>query len=149
MQSVPHCFLFLIIGSACAAGGYGHFPEALLIVYFWMCMIIFALSVAWLLSALTVIARDVQQMLPAILNVWFWLTPVAWSSDRLAPPARTLLAFNPASYIVSGYRYALMPKVFAAPSPFETAAFWTMTVTIFVIGASSFRRLRPYFWDCL
>jgi ABC-type polysaccharide/polyol phosphate export permease len=62
---------------------------------------------------------------------------------------RTLLALNPASYIVSGYRHALMPAIFPAPTAFEAAVFWIISLGTLMIGASCFRRLRVYFWDCL
>lgn len=148
-HALPHGILLFLVGAACTIAGYGRFPDALLVLYFFTCTAAFALSAAFLVSAITVVVRDLQQTLPSILHVWFWLTPIAWPASRLPPGARTLLALNPASYIVSGYRHALMPGVFAAPAPFETAVFWLITASTLVIGASCFRRLRVDFWDYL
>jgi ABC-type polysaccharide/polyol phosphate export permease len=149
VHSLPHAFLLALAMAACLIGGYGRFPDLLLVLYFYLCAVLFTISAGLLVSSITVVARDFQQMLPAILQVWFWLTPIAWASDRLPPVARTLLALNPASYIVSGYRHALMPKVFAGPTLFESAAFWMISLGMLVIGSTCFRRLRTYFWDCL
>jgi ABC-type polysaccharide/polyol phosphate export permease len=88
-------------------------------------------------------------MLPSIQQVWFWLTPIAWTSAQLPHPVRTLLVLNPASYIASGYRHSLMPTIFAAPTMLESAAFWIICLGMLMIGASCFRRLRDHFWDCL
>jgi ABC-type polysaccharide/polyol phosphate export permease len=148
-HALPHVILLFLVGAACMIAGYGHFPEALLALYFFACTAVFALSLGLLLSALTVVVRDLQQTLPSILHVWFWLTPIAWPASRLPAHARVLLAFNPAGYIVSGYRHALMPRVFEAPSAFEGAVFWLISIGTLVIGASCFRRLRVDFWDCL
>jgi teichoic acid transport system permease protein len=149
VHSLPHIFLLTLVTAACLIGGYGGFPEVLLVVYFYTCTVVFAIAAGLLVSSITVVARDFQQVLPSALQVWFWLTPIAWASTVLPPPGQTLLVLNPASYIVAGYRYALMPRAFAAPTAFESAAFWIMTLGLLLIAATVFRRLRRYFWDCL
>ena len=149
IHSLPHAFLLALVSGVCLIGGYGRFPDLLLVLYFYLCAIIFTISTGFLVSSITVVMRDFQQMLPSILQVWFWLTPIAWAGSQLPPAGRTLLAFNPASYIVSGYRHALMPKIFAAPTAFDTATFWIMSLAMLAIGSTCFRRLRVYFWDCL
>lgn len=148
VHSLPHAILLPLTALACLIGGYGG-RELLLVVYFYLCAAVLTISAGLFLSGLAVVVRDVPQMLPSFLNVWFWVTPIAWVTTRLPPAGRTLMAFNPASYVVSGYRYALMPRVFAAPSTFETAAFWTMALAMLLIGSECFRRLRSDFWDCL
>lgn len=149
VHSLPHAFLLALASAACLIGGYGRFPDLLLVLYFYLCAVMFTISASLLVSSITVVARDFQQMLPSILQVWFWLTPVAWAGTQLPPQGQKLLAFNPASYIVSGYRHALMPKIFAAPTAFDTATFWMISLTMLAIGSTCFRRLRVYFWDCL
>jgi len=149
VNSLPHVFLLALTSAACLIGGYGRFPDLLLVFYFYVCAALFSISAGLLVSSITVVARDFQQMLPSILQVWFWLTPIAWAGTQLPSVARTLLALNPASYIVSGYRHALMPKIFAGPTAFESAAFWTISLGMLLIGSTCFRRLRVYFWDCL
>jgi len=149
VNSVPHAVLMLLVFTACLVGGYAQFPNLLLVLYFYACAAVLTVSIGLLVSSLTVMARDVQQMLPAILQLWFWLTPIAWTSDHFPPAVQTVLAINPASYIVSGYRHALMPGVFPAPTPFESAAFWIICLGTLALGSICFRRFRVYFWDCL
>jgi teichoic acid transport system permease protein len=149
VHSLPHGFLLTLVSAACLIGGYARFPDLLLVPYFYVCTVLFTISAGLLVSSIAVVVRDFQQMLPSILQVWFWLTPIAWDGSQLPPPGRTLLALNPASYIVSGYRHALMPKIFVAPTAFESVAFWIMSLGMMMIGAACFRRLRVYFWDCL
>jgi ABC-type polysaccharide/polyol phosphate export permease len=149
VHSLPHVFLLALVSAACLVGGYGRFPDLLLVLYFYLCAVVLTISAGLLVSSITVVARDFQQMLPSILQVWFWLTPIAWAGTQLPPSIQTLLALNPASYIVSGYRHALMPKIFAGPTAFESAAFWIISLGMLMIGSTCFRRLRVYFWDCL
>ena len=148
VHTVPHACLLALALSACLLGGYGG-PAVLLVPYFYLCAVVFSVGVGLLLSSLAVVVRDFQQMLPSILHVWFWLTPVAWAEAQISPRGRMLLALNPASYIVSGYRHALMPNVFAAPTAFAAATFWVICLGLLVIGSIFFRRLRADFWDCL
>jgi ABC-type polysaccharide/polyol phosphate export permease len=142
-------FLLSLVGAACLIGGYVRFPDFLLVLYFYGCTVLLTISAGLLVSSIAVVARDFQQLLPSILQVWFWLTPIAWTGTQLPRPVQTLLAFNPASYIVSGYRHALMPKIFAAPTAVESAAFWIVCLSMLMIGGACFRRLRDHFWDCL
>jgi len=149
VHSAPHAVLVSVAFIACLVGGYARFPDLLLVLYFYACAAVLTVSVGLLVSSLTVVARDFQQMLPAMLQLWFWLTPVAWSSGHFPPAMQTLLGINPASYIVSGYRHALMPGVFPAPTAFESAAFWIICLGTLTLGSICFRRFRVYFWDCL
>jgi ABC-type polysaccharide/polyol phosphate export permease len=149
VHSLPHSILVTLTAVVCGAAGYGHCPEILLVFYFYGCAVVLAISAGLLLSGLAVVVRDVQQMLPSMINVWFWITPIAWAVTALPPAGRTLLAFNPASYIVSGYRYALMPRVFAPPGRAEAAVFWSISILMLLIGSAAFHRLRTHFWDCL
>jgi teichoic acid transport system permease protein len=149
VHSLPHAVLLTLTAAACLTGGYGHFPEILLIIYFYLCAAVLTISAGLFLAGLAVIVRDVQQVLPSLLNVWFWMTPIAWARNTLPPAGRMVLALNPASYVVSGYRYALMPKVFPAPGRFEATAFWSISIVMLLTASACFRRLRAHFWDCL
>jgi teichoic acid transport system permease protein len=149
VHSLPHAMLLTLTGAACFTGGYGHFPEILLIIYFYGCAALLTISAGLFLAGLAVVVRDVQQVLPSFLNVWFWITPIAWAGRTLPPAGRALLALNPASYVVSGYRYALMPKAFPPPERFEAAAFWSVSLVMLLTASACFRRLRAHFWDCL
>jgi teichoic acid transport system permease protein len=148
VHALPHAILVALTAIACAIGGYGG-TAILSIAYFFGCLVAFAMSAGLLLSSVSVIVRDVRQMLPSVLQIVFWLTPIAWSSDRVPEAARMALAFNPASYIVSGYRHALMPATFPAPAAFETAAFWLVTASTMLVAIACFRRLRLHFWECV
>jgi teichoic acid transport system permease protein len=149
VHSLPHACLVGLVSLACAIAGYVHFPDLVAILYFYGCAVALALGAGLLLASVAVMAPDVRQLLPSILNVGFWVTPIAWAPAQLPPGARTLLALNPASYIVTGYRSALMPAAFAPPSAIDAAAFWTAAIGLLLAGSLCFRRLRIYFWDCL
>jgi len=149
VQSLPHAFLLALTLAASLASGRAGVRGLLLLPYFYACAIVLAHGMGTMLSVVAVIVRDVQQVLPSFLNVWFWVTPISWAPTALPPRGQSLLALNPAAYVVSGYRHALMPRAFAAPTVAEGVAFWTIAVAFMLIGAALFRRLRPHFWECL
>ena len=149
VHSLPHAMLLGLAVACCFVAGYGRLPQVLLVFYFYGCAAVLAVSAGLLLSSLAVVVRDVPVILPSFLNVWFWITPIAWPGSQLPPAGQTLLALNPASYVVSGYRHAVMPTVFASPTGYDAVAFWTVSAVILAAGCACFRRLRTHFWDCL
>jgi teichoic acid transport system permease protein len=149
VHSLPHAILLGLTLAAALWSGHARLPELLLLPYFYASAAALVLGVGLTLSALAVIVRDVQQLAGSLLNVWFWITPIAWDSGALPQQGQALLMLNPAAYVTSGYRYALMPQAFPAPSATATLAFWTITSCFLLIGAAIFRRLQPHFWECL
>lgn len=149
VQSLPHAILLALTAAAAVATGHARLPELLLLPYFYACAAVLVAGIGLALSGLAVIARDVQQLIASVLNVWFWITPVAWAPSALPARGRALLALNPAAYVVSGYRHALLPDAFAAPPASDAIAFWGFAAAFALAGSLLFRRLRPHFWECL
>jgi ABC-type polysaccharide/polyol phosphate export permease len=147
-QTLPHLVLLTFTAVACIAAG--HAGAAIVTIpYFYLCAILLALGVGLLLASLAVLARDVTRALPAVLQVWFWVTPIAWTGGQLPAGVRHLLDLNPAAYVVSGYRHALMPHSFPAPTPAQTGLFWLVAALVLASGIYVFQRLRPHFWEAL
>ncbi len=63
-----------------------------------------ALGVGLWLAALNVRYRDVRYLVPFLLQVWLFATPVAYPSSLLDEPWRTLYALNPMVGVVEGIR---------------------------------------------
>src|SRR5438067_12758633 len=68
---------------------------------------------AWL-AALNVKYRDVRFVVPFLVQLWLFATPIVYSIDRLHEPWRTLFGVNPMVGVVLGFRWALAGG--AAPS---------------------------------
>lgn len=149
VQTLPHVILLALTIAGCVAGGYATLPALLLLPYFYACAVALLVGIGLTLSALAVIVRDVQQVITSFMNVWFWITPVAWASSALPERGRGLLRINPAAYVVDGYRHALLPAAFQPPTLADTLVFWTIAAALLIVGAALFRRLQPHFWECL
>jgi ABC-type polysaccharide/polyol phosphate export permease len=147
-HSLPHLALLGLTAILCFAGGHGG-VAAVTLPYFYVCGVLLALGLGLCLAATAVVVRDVSRALPSLLQVWFWVTPIAWATTRLPHVGRELLVINPAAYVVTGYRHALMPRAFPAPTLAQSGAFWLIALALLVAGAWCFARLRPHLWECL
>ena len=146
-------FLLLVIGVLILSGVYPNISW-LMTLYFTFAAVVFLVGLGWLTSSLTVLFRDVQQLLGVVAQLGFWGTPIIWRADSLPESMRGWLVLNPVYYITEGYRVAFTGHVSGSPwswdiAPGHTAVFWVMTLIITLLGRSVFKRLRPHFGDVL
>jgi len=130
-------------------GAYGLWPrEALLVLpAFTMLAIGAALGATLWLSAITVKYRDVRYTLPFLLQLWLFLSPVAYPSSLVPEPWRVLYAMNPMATVIDGFRWALLGT--APPHPVLLAATTVTVVTIVMTGLWYFRRVERAFADII
>ena len=67
-----------------------------------------ALGVGILLAAVTVTYRDFKHVLPFMLQIWFFLTPVIYPVDLLSGSYRWLLYLNPMFGPIEGFRAVIL-----------------------------------------
>lgn len=106
-----------------------------------------ALGVSLWLSALHVRFRDIGQIVPFLVQIWMYLSPVAYPSDLLKGTARIIYGLNPMVTVCDGFRWALLGiDVFDA----ETALASMVSATIVLIGGLFFfRRMEASFPDLI
>lgn len=115
--------------------------------YYSGALIVFSLGLSWLLSALSVFFKDLFQLINVFLQIGFWVTPIFWNPDTMAPWVNKVLMVNPVYYVIYGYRDSFINHV-----PFWhhlgiTIYFWVFTGFLFIAGAFTFKKLRPHFAD--
>jgi len=130
---------------------YGIVPGwgALQLVYAYLCAVVLALGLGWLLSAANVFHRDVGQSLNMVLNFWFWATPIVWGVDMLPESWRPVMNLNPAYHVVESYRAALLYDRPVWHDLMQLSLFWVMALLLGLCGAYVFRRLKPEFADMM
>ena len=123
-------------------------PPSLRILWlplFVLLTLVTALAVALWLSALNVHYRDVRFVVPFLLQVWLFATPIAYPSSLLSEPWRTVYGLNPMVGVVEGFRWALL-DVTTAPGPVVGVSA-LVTLVLLVSGAYYFRRMEKTFAD--
>ncbi len=128
------------------ATGRGAVNPALLLAAFAFEALVLA-GPALALASLNPFVRDLTQVLPPLLMIAFYATPILYPEAMVPEAARPLLDVNPLRDVVGLFRAAL----FGAPVPplrrlgAESAAF----VVLAFASRQLYRRLRPAFADLL
>lgn len=86
-------------------GGIGW--TALLLPLVMFVQFFFILSLAYFVSAANVTFRDTQYILPVLLQLGYFLTPIFYSLAQLPEHFRYFLSLNPMTQVIQAYRAAL------------------------------------------
>jgi homopolymeric O-antigen transport system permease protein len=107
----------------------------------------FALGVSLWLSALNVRYRDIRYVVPFALQLWMFATPIIYPLSVVAdkaPQFLWIMALNPMTGVVQGFRSALL----GTPWDFVSLAFsLLLAAAVLVSGAFYFRRMERTFAD--
>jgi ABC-type polysaccharide/polyol phosphate export permease len=130
---------------------YGYSPTVywLQIPYYIFCTVILVLGISWMTSSIVVFFRDLGQIVGMVVQFGFWLTPVFWSMKILPERFHDIIQYNPAYYIVEGYRDSLIYNTWFWEKIDLSIQYWVITLLFFFGGAVVFRKLRPHFADVL
>lgn len=136
---------------------YGKMPSLywLQALYYTFCLFVLLIGLSFITSSITVLFRDMAQIVNIALQFGIWATPIMWHPHMEEPfhgkldPYIWILKINPLYYIVEGYRSSFMERVGFWEKPFDTLYFWCFTLIIFVIGLNLFKKLKPHFADVL
>ena len=66
------------------------------------------LSLSLWLSALNAQYRDIRYVVPFLLQLWLFLTPVAYFGNLVPERWQTLYGLNPMAGVIEGFRWALL-----------------------------------------
>ena len=107
---------------------------------------ILAIGVGAFLSALNVRYRDVRVLIPFMLQVWMYATPVVYPLDVLPPRLRLLAQLNPMTGIVEAFRACLLNT----PVPWMAMSWSCLTAALVLVsGVYYFRTMERHFADIL
>lgn len=136
---------FLLLVALMLFYGYPPTLSWLLLPFFLLMAIATALGVSLWLSALNVQYRDVGYLIPFLIQLWFFATPVVYPSSLIPAPWSLLYALNPMAGVVDGFRWALFGST-AAPGPLILVSIAVVIVTL-VSGLFVFKRMERTFAD--
>ena len=130
--------------------GYGIAPtlNIIFLPLFILLALVTSLGVGLWLSAMNVQFRDVRYTIPFLVQIWFFITPIAYSSGEIENELyRILYGVNPMVGVVEGFRWALLGSD-SAPAPdgmiFVSAV---VALVILVSGLFYFKRMEKTFAD--
>jgi len=122
-------------------------PAILTLPAFLLLAVLTALAAGVWLAALNVQYRDVRHAVPFLIQLWLFATPVVYPSSLVPENWRPLLALNPVTGVVEGFRWALLGQ---APPALPLLAVSTgATLIVLVGGLFYFRRMEQTFADAI
>jgi lipopolysaccharide transport system permease protein len=103
-----------------------------------------ALAFGLWLSALNVLYRDVAYVIPFLVQLWMFLSPVAYSPDSLSETQQIIYGLNPMAGVIQGFRWALLG---GEPPSALLAVSIVMVLILLVTGLMYFKRMERTFAD--
>jgi lipopolysaccharide transport system permease protein len=98
-----------------------------------------ALAVTLWTSALSVRYRDVRYVLPFVIQIWLFVSPVAYPASMVPDEWRLIYALNPMATVVEGFRSSLL----GTPAPGAMAMIAVAAVAAaLATGAAYFRSVE-------
>ena len=114
--------------------------------FFLLLALVTALGVSLWLAALNVKYRDVRYVVPFIVQLWMFATPIAYPSSMILSPAwRLVYSLNPMVGVVEGFRWALLGTETAPGSLAAVSS--VAALALLISGAYYFRKMEKTFAD--
>jgi lipopolysaccharide transport system permease protein len=139
---IGSAFLFVIMAI------FGFVPPftAVLLPIVMASTMIAAFSVGVWFSALNVAYRDVQYVVPFLIQAWLFITPVAYPTSSVPERFRWITGLNPATWAIDFGRWALT----GASSPWPVVGLSIATTIVLLLsGLYYFRRVEHFFADVI
>jgi lipopolysaccharide transport system permease protein len=142
---------FLVLIALMVFYGIRPTPAVVLLPAFLLLAMLTALGFGLWLSALNVRFRDIKHMVPFLVQMWMFLTPVVYSSALIPEPYRYLMALNPMTGVIVGFRWALLGNYLADAQPPGVLFPISIAITLLVLvsGAFYFRSTERTFADII
>ncbi|ABB31640.1 ABC-2 type transporter [Geobacter metallireducens RCH3] len=111
------------------------------------CMILFIASASLILACLNVFYRDVRLAINFIMQLWFFATPVFYSTTQIKGTLKYVLYLNPMTFFIEGFRSCTL---YGQPVDLGTLTLFTvLTFTALLITLKLFVRVERLFADVL
>jgi len=141
--------IFLFLAMICIFAFLGHrFSMAMVwLLPLTLILLAFATGIGLILGVINVFIRDVGQVVPIVLQMWFWFTPIVYPVSIVPQSFQYWLGFNPIYSLTSAYQdvllYGVSPQVESLLGVFITA------IVVMVFSLLLFRRASAELVDVL
>jgi teichoic acid transport system permease protein len=133
---------------------YGEMPTLywLQAFYYTFCLFVLLIGATFITSSVTVLFRDMAQIVNIGLQFGIWSIPIMWDPSFFnggIDPYMWIIKLNPIYYVTNGYRESFIDNIGFWENPGGALYYWAFTAILFVIGLKLFKKLKPHFADVL
>ena len=110
-------------------------------------MVLLASGITVVAAALTVRYRDMQYIVPFVLQLLLYASPVAYTPSAVPSSYRLIFDVNPLAWILQEFRWSLIRQ--PLPPTWQVAGSFAVAVGAFVVGMFIFERMERGFADVI
>ncbi|MBN1438997.1 MAG: ABC transporter permease [Anaerolineales bacterium] len=137
---------FVILLGLILAFGFGLTAKLLLIPAFLLLLLVTALGFGLWLGAINVYIRDIQMLVPFLVSLWQYASPVIYSSQSIPESWRNVYALNPMAGVLAGFRWCLLGTTPPGPEIWVSSG---VALAVFLSGVMMFLRVQRTMVDIL
>lgn len=100
----------------------------------------FTIGIAWVLSSVSVLYRDLTQVIGMVMVLLMFASPIAYTLDMVPDHLRWVITLNPLAYLIEAYRATLLSREW--PNLWGMCAFAALAIVFLLSGYRIFMRLR-------
>ncbi len=109
--------------------------------------LLLSIGIGFIASALTVYLRDLIQIIPLLMQIWFYTTPIVYPLEMVPKGIKKFILMNPMTRYVELYRSILLKKTL--PPAEQIIPLLILIIVCLAIGIWSFTKLKEGFADVL
>ncbi len=148
-EAFNHLCLMIIVVVLFAING--HYPSWhwFGLIYYFICSILFSISLSLTTSVLNMLARDTRKLILACMRLLMYLTPILWDIKLLPHTLQIVMKLNPIYYLVCGYKDCFFFHEGIMFYWKQMLVFWGWTIALFWIGSVIMYKFRTKFMDLI
>lgn len=126
---------------------YGVYPQIQILLFplIFLWAFIATLGFGLWFSALNVLYRDVKYVIPFLLQIWMFITPVVYPSSLLPEKWQFLCALNPMNGVVESFRWIVFENYPVSYTSLMISLF--MSLAVLASGTLYFKKIETSFAD--
>lgn len=105
-----------------------------------------AFGLGLVMAAITILFRDLRFIIPYILQLMMFASPIFWQPSALPKKVQFVVALNPVSGIISAYRWSILGLPLDVSGLLMSIA---VTTAVLIFGLFFFRKTERFFADLL
>lgn len=101
-------------------------------------------------APLSAVSKDFANVVTSFVTAIFWMSGIMWDVNKIHIPwIKTVLLFNPVTFIATGYRNVFVYKKWFWEDTFALSAFAIMLLGMFLLSLYTYQKLRRDIADVL
>ena len=141
---VDFAIAFVILGGMMVYYGATITPKLVMLPLFVLLLVFLALAIGMLSSAWNVKYRDVSVVLPVVVQLLMFISPIVYSLDLVPQRWRAIYSLNPLVGVISAFRVSLLGGNFNWSALLVSVV---VTFGLLLYSAYTFRRMEKTFAD--